>query len=179
MDVTVGDEVVTLGMGERITTDAGGSYQKERVFEPNAQLLLDRIQSAWAAPGETFRLDLPENEVNQFLAATSGQSGSTVRDAQLWFVDDQARLSTTLVEPAEVDFYALVELQVIGGRIEPRVKLNTAGIALPLPAAVFNQALDASIGQLQAKLDQAQARVEFSEVRIEDGRLVVVGRKRL
>jgi hypothetical protein len=177
-DVQIGDEVVSLGMGERITTDAGGDYHRERVFEPNPQLVLDRISAAWAAPGETFRLELPEHEVNQFLAATSGQPGSAIRDAQIWFTDGQARFAATLVEPTTVDLSASIEMRVANGRLEPQIKLNTAGVALPLPTALLNQALQASIGQVQDQLDQAQAYVEFGEVQVEDGRLLVVGRKR-
>ena len=178
MEVAIGDEAVRLGMGERITTGADGGYQRERVFEPNAQPLLDRTNAAWTAQGEMFRLELPENEVNQFLAATSGQPGSALRDAQIWFIDDQARIAVTLVEPTEVDLSALVELQVVDGRIEPQIKLNTAGVALPLPTALLNQALEATVGQVLGQLDEAQTYVEFSEVRIEEGRLSVVGRKR-
>jgi hypothetical protein len=178
MDVAIGDEVVSLGMGERITTDAGSGYQRERVFEPNAQLLIDRIDAAWTAPGEAFRLDLSENEVNQFLAAISGQPGSPVRDAQLWFTDGRARIAATLLEPVEIDLSATIEVRVVNGRLDPQIKLNTAGVGLPLPTALLEQALKASLGQAQGQLDEAQAYVEFSEARIEDGRLLLVGRKR-
>ena len=178
MDVAIGDEVVSLGMGERITTDVGSGYQRERVFEPNAQLLLDRIDAAWNAPGEGFRLELPENEVNQFLAATSDLPGSPVRDAQIWFIDDQARIAATLIEPMEVDLSATIQVRVVNGRLDPQIKLNTAGLALPFPTALLEQALRASLGQARDQLDEAQAYVEFSEARIEDGRLLLVGRKR-
>jgi hypothetical protein len=178
MDVAIGDEVVSLGMGERITTDAGSGYQRERVFEPNAQLVIDRIDAAWTAPGEAFRLDLPENEINQFLAAASGQPGVPVRDAQLWFTDGRARIAATLLEPMEMDLSATIEIRVVNGRLDPQIKLNTAGVGLPVPTALLEQAIKASLGQARDQLDEAQAYVEFSEARIEDGRLLLVGRKR-
>jgi hypothetical protein len=176
-DVQIGDEVVSLSMGERITTDAGGDYRRERVFEPNFQLVFDRVIAAWDAPGETFRLDLPEHEVNQLLAATSGEYVPAVRDAQIWFTDGQARFAATLIDPITVDLSASIEARVVDGRLEPQIRLNAAGIGLPLPTGLLDQAFQVVTGEALGLLDQAQAYVEFSEVRIEDGRLLVVGRK--
>jgi hypothetical protein len=177
-DVTIGDELLSLGMGERITTDAGGAYHKERVFEPNAQLVVDRIRAAWAAPGETFRLELLEDEVNQFLAATSGQPGSSMRDAQMWFVDGEARFAATLLEPAELDLSASIEMRAVDGTLDPQVRLHTAGLSLPLPDALLIQAIESSLGPFRGQLAQAEAHVEFSDVSVEEERLVVIGRKR-
>ena len=78
----------------------------------------------------------------------------------------------------EVDLSATIQVRVVNGRLDPQIKLNTAGLALPFPTALLEQALRASLGQARDQLDEAQAYVEFSEARIEDGRLLLVGRKR-
>ncbi len=110
-EVQVKDTSITLGMGERIAVEPGGAYHKERVFWPNAQLVRDRIQGAWSAPGETFQLELPEDEVNQFLVATSQQPDFIIRDPEIWFTEGEARIFATLVKPAPMDVFSDVRIE--------------------------------------------------------------------
>jgi hypothetical protein len=177
-EVRVADTSITLGMGERIAVEPGGVYHKERFLWPNAQLVRDRIQGAWSAPGETFQLELPEDEVNQFLVATSAQVDSLVRDPEIWFTEGEARLFATLSQPTPVEVSATVEIEVVNGELKPQIRLATAGIAVAVPAAALDRALTPLLGQMEGYLDQANALVHFSDVRIEDGRVVAIGTKR-
>jgi hypothetical protein len=176
--VEAGGETVLLAMGESITLEPGGLYQIERIFEPDEQLLLDKLDAAWALPGDAWRLELTESEVNQFLAAMSRQPDFFLRDIQVWFVEGEARAAATVVRPAHFDLSAAAGAQVSDGQIKPQLRAVAAGIALPLPGAVLNPALDQVLDQLQAYLVQSYSFIEFSDVQIEDGRLIVTGRKR-
>jgi len=150
-------------MGERITLDPSGLYEIEQIFEPNAQLVADKITAAWETPGDDFRPELTENDVNQFLAAMSRQPGFFLDDTQVWFVDGEARVATTVVDPVRFDLSAAVSFQVVDGKVKPRVRAIAAGVALPMPGAVLNPALDLVLGQLGNYLDQAYRFVEFDD----------------
>jgi hypothetical protein len=177
-EVQIEDQRVALDMGERIAVEPGGAYHKERVFWPDAQLVRDRVQEAWAAPGEGFYLELSEDEVNQFLVATSQQAEASIRDPEVWFTAGEVRLFATLVEPAPLDICATIDLPVVNGELEPRIALAMAGVALPVPAAALDRALAAVLGEVEGTLDRANAFVRFGEVKIEDGRVVAIGTKR-
>lgn len=177
-EVEIGDQVVALAMGERITLDPGGLYETEKIFEPDGRIMFDKVDAAWNAAGDEFRLELTETEVNQYLAFVSQQQPDFfLRDTQIWFVDGEARVAATVVEPARFDLSAAVSAQVEDGEIRPDVRSVAAGIALPLPGAVLNPALDWLFDQLQDYVTQAHSFVEFSDVQIEDGYIVVVGHK--
>jgi hypothetical protein len=177
-EVQIKDTSIALGMGERISVEPGGAYHKERIFWPNAQLVRDRIQGAWSAPGETFQLELPEDEINQFLVATSLQPDSAIRSPEIWLTADEARLFATLANPAPMGLCATIEIQVVNGELKPRTKLVTAGVAVPVPATALDRALAPVLGQVESYLDQANALVRFDDVRIEEGRVVASGTKR-
>jgi len=177
-EVRVGQETHALGMGEVLTVGVGGEVERRRVFEPNSALLQDRIQEAWAVPGASYQVELPEGELNQFLAAAVGsQPDSPVRDPQIWLAGNEALLSVTLVKPIEVDASAALEVWVVDGKLEPRIKVGAGGLPVPVPGPVLDVALQTVLGQLQSYLDQANGYVEFSEVQIKDGRIVAVGKK--
>ncbi len=176
-EVEINGEVVVLVMGERITLDPSGLYEVEQIFEPDAQLVAEKITAAWYAPGDGFQPELTENEVNQFLAAMSRQPGFFLDDIQVWFVDGEARAATTVVAPVRFDLSAAVSFQVIDGQVEPEVRAIAAGVALPVPGAVLNPALDLVLSQLEDYLDQAYSFVEFSDVQIRDGHIIITGRK--
>jgi hypothetical protein len=176
-EVEVNGDTVVLVMGERITLDPSGLYEVEQIFEPNAQLVADKTNAAWYAPGDDFRLELTENEVNQFLAAMGQQSDFFLHDTQVWFVDGEARMATTVVDPARFDLSAATGVRVVDGEAKPSVRAIAAGVALPVPGPVLNPALDWVLGQVEDYLTQAYSFVEFSDIRIEDGRIIVSGHK--
>ena len=177
-EVEIGDEVVALAMGERITLEPSGLYTTERIFDPNGEIMFDKVDAAWNAPGDVFRLELNESEVNQYLAYVSQQQPDFfLCDTQVWFVDGEARVATTVVEPTRFDLSAAVSAQVVNGEIRPKVRSVAAGVALPVPAVVLDPALDWVFDQLQGYLVQAYSYVEFRDIRVKDGRIIVTGRK--
>jgi len=177
-EVEIGDQVVLLAMGERITLDPDGLYITEKIFEPDGQIMFDKVGAAWNTPGDEFRLELRENEVNQYLAFVSQQQPDFfLRDTQIWFVDGEARVATTVVEPAHFDLSAAVSAEVVGGEIKPQMRSVAAGVVLPVPGSVLNPALDRVFEQLQDYLTQAYSFVELSDVQVGDGYVVVTGHK--
>jgi hypothetical protein len=179
-EVQIGDQVVVLVMGERITLDPDGLYTTEKIFEPDGQVIFDKVDAAWSASGDRFQLELTETEINQYLAFVSQQQPDFfLRDTQIWFVDGEARVATTVVEPAHFDLSAAAGVQVTNGEIEPQVRSVAAGVALPVPGPVLNPALDWVFDQLQDYLVQVYSFVEFHDVQIKDGYMVVTGRKQL
>jgi len=177
-EIEIGDQVVLLAMGERITLDPDGLYKTERIFEPDGQIIFDKVGAAWNTVGDEFRLELTENEVNQYLAFVSQQQPDFfLRDTQIWFVDGEARVATTVVEPARFDLSAAVSAEVVSGEIKPKVRSVAAGVALPVPGPVLNPALDRVFEQLQDYLTQAYSFVELSDVQVGDGYIVVTGHK--
>jgi len=176
-EVEVQGQVVALSMGERITISPGGDHQTERLFVPDADLVLGAVEEAWTAPGDAFVLELPESEVNQYLAAVSAEPGFFLRDTQVWFTQGQARIATTVTRPLELDLSALVRVHVIDGKLKPKVESMAAGIALPIPKPVLNLAMETIWGRIEEYLGQAYSFVSFSDVQIQDGTLIVVGHK--
>jgi hypothetical protein len=176
-EVEVNGQVVTLAMGEQITLDPNGLYEVEQIFEPDAQLVIDKVNAALAAPGNEFRLELMENEMNQFLAAMSEEPDFPLRDTQIWFVDDEARLATTVVEPAHFDLSVAVEFEAVDGEIELDVKSMAAGVILPLPISVLSPALEQITSQQEDYLALAYDLIEFSDVQIKDGSITITGYK--
>jgi hypothetical protein len=176
-EVQVGDEVVTIGMGQRITLDPDGLYTTEQLFEPNAQLLIDKVSAAWYSSGDTVELELTDTEINHFLAAMGDQSGLPVRDTQIWFVDGEARIATTLTEPAELEVSAAVGMDVVDGQLELDFQSVAAGVALPVPTAVLNAALNGLVNQIDALSSVLYDYLEFSQVQIGDGSIIIVGTK--
>jgi hypothetical protein len=176
-EVRVGEETLTLGIGEQLSIGAAGEVERRRVFEPDAALIEDRVQEAWAAPGDTYQVELPEDELNQFLAAAGGLGESPVKDLQIWLADDGARLSLTLVEPIQVDVSAEFDVRVVDGRLVPQVAVGAGGLPVPVPALVLDLALQTVVGQIEGYLEPGEGYVEFSDVQIKDGRIVAVGKK--
>ncbi len=176
-EVEVHDQVVDLAMGQRITLDPDGLYILEQVFEPDAQPVFDKVNAALAAPGNEFRLELTESEVNQFLAAMSPDPDFALRDTQIWFVDGEARLTTTVLDPIRFDLSAAVDAQVENGEIKLEMKARTAGLLLPVPASFLDSALDQVINQQEGYLVLAYDLIEFSEVQFKDETIIVIGQK--
>jgi len=176
-EVEVGEQVIALEMGQRITLQSDGLYHTEQLFEPDPQPVYDKVEAAWTSSGSVFRLQLTEGEVNQLLATLGQQPDFFLRDTQVWFLDDEARLATTVVEPAQFDLSAALDARVIDGQLAFEVRSVAAGVVLPIPKAVLSPALEWLLNQSQDYLVQAHDFVEFDEVRIRDGYLVVFGRK--
>jgi len=176
-EIQINGDVVVLVMGERITLDPDGLYEIEQVFEPDDQLVAEKITAAWESPGDDFQPELTENDVNQFLAAMSRQPDFFLDDTQIWFVDGEARAATTVVDPVRFDLSAAVSFQVVDGKVKPRIRAIAAGVALPVPGAVLNPTLNLVLGQLEDYLDQAYRFVEFENIQIEDGYIIVTGHK--
>lgn len=176
-EITVNDTIVPLKMGERIKLESDKQYQVERVFDPNAQLVIDQVTTAWTADEETFQVTLSESEVNQFLAAMDLQQDFFLTDTQVWFLDDEARIATTLTRPTRVDVSAAIQFEIANGRIKPRVRDLSAGIALPIPPTLLDPITDFALEQLEGYLVQAYDFVRFDEISITDENLVVVGKK--
>jgi hypothetical protein len=170
-------EEISLKMGQRITLEPGGTYQMEKVFDPDPQPMYDRITAAWEESEDTLHLELTEGEVNQFLAAMEEETELFLQGTQVWFVDGEMRIATTVVKPTKVDLSVSLDAKVVDGKIEPRVKSIAAGMALPVPAPVLNMVVDTVMARLEGYLDQAYDYVSFSDLQIEDGVLIVVGRK--
>jgi hypothetical protein len=176
-EVTVGGETLYLGMGEQLTVGAGGEVEQSRVYEPDPALIQARVQEAWSAPGETFQLELPEGELNQFLVSVGSRTGLPVENLQVWLTGGEARLSATLTEPTRIDLNAVVRIQVVNGRLVPQIRVAAGGLPVSIPAPVMDAALQTALGELQGYLDQAYGYVEFSEIQIRDGRIIAVGTK--
>ncbi len=176
-EVEVQGQVIALSMGERITLSPEGDHQIERLFVPDADLLLGAVEEAWTTPGDAFVLELPESEVNQFLAAMSAEPGFFLRDTQVWFTQGQARIATTVTKPLELDVSALVRVHIVDGKLKPEIESMVAGIALPIPKPVLNLAMETIWGRIEEYLGQAYSFVSFSDVQIQDGTLIVVGHK--
>ena len=171
------DEMVTIGMGERITLDPGGTYETERIFEPDTQAVVDKVSAAWMEPQELLELELGEAEVNQFLAGMNEDADFFLRDTQVWFLPDEARIATTVVKPARLDLSAALGIEVVEGRLKPQVSSIAAGISLPVPAPILDLVIETVLGQLEGYLAEAYTFVEFERVEIRDGSLFVVGFK--
>jgi hypothetical protein len=179
-EVRLGDkkELITIETGERFTLQPDGVYQVEQVFAPDPQPMFDKVGEAWYTPDEMLRLELTETEVNLFLAALSDQQPDFMfQDTQVWFIDGEARLATTVVQPRRFDLSAAFGIKVVNGRLDPQMKSLAAGIALPLPARVLDMAVEAVMAQVEGYLRQAYDYIEFHDVQIQDGYLLVVGRK--
>jgi hypothetical protein len=178
--VQVGDkkELITIETGERFTLQPDGVYQVEQVFAPDPQPMYAKVGEAWYAPDETLRLELTETEVNLFLAAVSDEQPDFMfQDTQVWFIDGEARLATTVVQPKPFDLSAAFDVKVVDGRLEPQMKSVAAGIALPLPARILDMAVETVMKQMEGYLRQAYDYVEFDDVQIQDGFVLIVGRK--
>lgn len=178
-EVEVNGNTVLLAMGERITLQPDGLYETETIFEPDGQIMFDKVGAAWNTPDDVFRLELAENEVNQYLAFVSQQQPDFfLRHTQIWFVDGEARVATTVVQPARFDLSAAVSAQVVNGEIRPQVISVAAGVALPVPGPALNTALDWVFDQLRDYLTQAYDYVNFIDIQIRDGYILVTGHKR-
>jgi hypothetical protein len=176
-EVEVNGETVVLAMGERITLEPGGLYEIEQVFEPDVNLVADKIVDAWEAPGDEFRPELTENDVNQFLAAVSQQPGFFLEDTQVWFVDGEARVATTVAEPTRFDLSAALSFEVEDGQIKPKVRAMAAGVFLPVPGPVLDQTIELVLSQLEGYVEQVYTFVELEEIRIEEGSIFIIGRE--
>jgi len=179
-EVRLGDkkELITIETGERFTLQPDGVYQVEQVFAPDPQPMYDKVGEAWYTPDEMLRLELTETEVNLFLAAVSDQQPDFMfQDTQVWFLDGEARLATTVVQPRRFDLSAAFDVKVVNGRLAPQMKSFAAGIALPLPARILDMAVETVMKQMEGYLRQAYDYVEFHDVQIQDGYVLVVGRK--
>jgi hypothetical protein len=176
-EVEVNGQVVDLAIGQRITLEPDGLYEVEQVFEPDAQPVIDKVNAALAAPGDAFQLELTENEVNQFLAAMSRDPDFALQDTQIWFVDDEARVATMVVEPIRFDLSAALGVQVEDGEIKPQMKAMAAGVIWPVPVSLLSPALDQVIRQQEEYLVLAYDLIEFSDVQFEDETIIVVGQK--
>jgi hypothetical protein len=171
------DQVVGLGMGERITLQPSGDYETEQIFVPDAQPVIDQVTESWMASKETLHIELQETEVNQFLAAMSQQNEFFVRDTHVWFVQDEMRIETTVVDPTTFDVSTAVEIEIQEGRLKPHFKSLAAGVALPIPAPILNMAMESVFAQIETYLQQAYDFVEFTAVEIHDGYAIVSGIK--
>lgn len=176
-EVEVNGQVVDLAIGQRITLEPDGLYEVEQVFEPDAQPVIDKVNAALAAPGDAFQLELTENEVNQFLAAMSRDPDFALQDTQIWFVDDEARVATMVVDPIRFDLSAALDAQVVDGEIKPQMKAMAAGVILPVPVSLLSPALDQVIRQQEEYLVMAYDLIEFSEVQFKDETIIVTGQK--
>lgn len=176
-EVEMGDEVISLEMGQRITLEPSGVYEIEQVFEPDQQEVIDKVTEAWYASDDTFRLELTEQDVNQFLVAQCRQPDFFLENAQVWFVEDEARVAATVVDPARFDLSAALSFCVVNGEIDPEVKDIAFGMALPLPRPMLKPAINLIMGQLEERMAEAYEYVTFEEVRIEDGRIIISGTK--
>jgi hypothetical protein len=137
----------------------------------------DKIVEAWEAPGDEFRPELTENDVNQFLAAVSQQPGFFLEDTQIWFVDGEARVATTVAEPTRFDLSAALSFEVEDGQIKPKIRAMAAGVFLPVPGLVLDQAIELVLAQLEEYVEQVHSFVEFEEIRIEEGSMIIIGRE--
>ena len=176
-EVQVDEETHSLAVGERLTVGPDGEVTRQSVMEPNAELIQARIEEAWDAPGVVFQVELPEGELNQFLAAMGGQTALPVQDPQVWLTGDEARIYATLTEPTEFDLGAGFDIRVVNGRLEPQIRVRAGGLLVPVPGPVLDLALQTVLGQLQGYLDEAFEYVEFTDVQIKDGRILAVGTK--
>jgi ferric-dicitrate binding protein FerR (iron transport regulator) len=175
--VKVQDQIVQLGMGERITLKPDGDYETEQLFIPDAQPVVDKVTESWTAPEEMLDIKLTETEANQFLAAMSEQSDFFVRDTLVWFVKDEMRIETTVTTPATFDVSTAVQMTVTDGHLDPEFRSLSAGVALPIPAPILNMAMETVFAQIESYLQQAYDFVEFTSVEIHDGYVLVRGRK--
>lgn len=176
-EVTVGSSTVPLDMGQRITLKADGSFETDRLFEPNAQLVLDRVTGAWEAPGSAFQVELTQNEINQFFAAMAQEESFFLSSTQVWLLDGEARLSTVLKKP-QVNLVVAFSIQAVKGKLKPHINSLSIGKGLTVPRILANTAMDVVLKQLEEYLTQAYDFVEFKQVKIQDGKLEVTGNKR-
>ena len=177
-EVRLGGETVKVEVGERITLSSDGTYKTERVFEPNADFVVNKVETSWEAPEETFDVTLTETEINHFLAAMSEQDSEFfLQDTQIWFVEDEARIATTVTKPARFDLAASLGIAVEDGRLKPDLNSVAAGVALPIPAPILDLAMETVLARVDAYIADAYDFVEFSEVEIHDGYVVVTGIK--
>lgn len=176
-EVQVGDETLSLGMGEQVMVGTEGQVERQRIAEPNPALIQERVRQAWSAPGDAYRLELPEGELNQYLAAVGTETGLPIENPQVWLTGDQARVYVTLTEPVKVELNAALDVQVVDGRLVPQIAVAAGGLPVSVPGPVLDLALQTVLGQLEGYIDQAYGYVEFSDVQIKDARILAVGRK--
>ncbi|MBN1934037.1 MAG: FecR domain-containing protein [Anaerolineae bacterium] len=175
--VQVGDKTVQVTMGEKLTVTSGGQFSQERTFVPNAQPVIDKVTEAWEASGDEFRVELSETEVNEFLTAIGEETEFIVTEAQVWFLEDEARIEAVLGKPVPLDISAALRFDIVEGHIYPDVKSLSAGVSLPIPKFMINPAIDLIMDQVETYLAEAYKFVEFTEVTIADKTLIVVGKK--
>jgi hypothetical protein len=175
-EVTVNGETIIVSMGQRFTQTPDGHYQSEQIFQPDAQPVYDKVDAAFASPGNEFYLELTEREMNAWLTAMSQQPDASFRNPQMWFLEDETRIAATVLEPVEIDVTASVTFEVVNGKIESHIQDIAAGVNLPLPASLFDPVLDQLLSQ-QEDIVEANESVQFSDVKITEGLMTITGRK--
>lgn len=175
-EVIVNGETIIVGMGQRFTQTPDGHYQSEQIFQPDAQPVYDKVDAAFASPGDEFYLELTESEMNAWLIAMSQQPDASFRNPQMWFLEDETRIAATVLEPIEIDVTASVTFEVVNGKIESHIQDIAAGVNLPLPASLFDPVLDQLLSQ-QEDIVEANESVQFSDVKITEGLMTITGRK--
>lgn len=175
--VEVGGKTVEVTMGEKLVVSSAGQFSQERTFVPNAQPVIDKVTEAWRSPGDEFRVELSEAEVNEFLLATGEETEFFITEAQVWFLEDEARIEAVLGKPTQLDVSAALRFDIVDGHIQPDVKSFAAGISLPLPKFLIDRAVNLVMAQVETYLAEAYEFVEFTEVTLVDETLIVVGKK--
>ena len=136
-------------MGEQVTVTPEGQVERRRILDPNPELIVERVEEAWETPSETFEVELPEDELNQFLASVDDRTELPVEDLQVWLTDGEARFCTVLTEPTEINLGATFDIQVVDGRLVPQIEVETGGLPVPIPGPLMDFALQTALGQLQ------------------------------
>lgn len=177
-EVKMADTTMSLTMGQRITMKPDGYYEVDQMFEPDPKLVYDKLNTAWYAPGSNWQIDLTETEVNQFLTAQSRQPDFPFKDTQVWFLDDEVRVATTVVKPALFDLSGAMSAKVENGQIKPTIKQFAAGVAIPLPEAVLSPVVNQIMSQMDEYLAQAYQYIDYDRIEIKTGHLIVTGSKK-
>ena len=105
------------------------------------------------------------------------QPGFFLEDTQVWFVDGEARVATTVAEPTRFDLSAALSFEVEDGQIKPKIRAMAAGVFLPVPGPVLDQAIGLVLAQLEEYVAQVDTFVVLEEIRIEEGSLIIIGRE--
>ncbi len=174
--VTVGAQSVELTMGQRANVSSEAEVTTEQVFTPDMKPLMDKGQAALDSPEKEFRLEIEEQELNQFLVAYVNDYITFASDPQIWLLKDVGIVGLRITEPFEAEVTIAVSILPENGRLRLQVRSVSAG-GLPIPGQLADGLARLLTGAYERYLADTYQWLEFTQVQMEDGKIVVKANK--
>jgi len=170
--VTVGQQRVELTMGQRANISSEAEVSTEQVFTPDMQPLIEKGQAALDSPEKEFRLEIEEQELNQFLVAYVNDYVTFASDPQVWLLKDMGIIGGKITEPFEAEVTIAVSILAENGQLRPQIRSVSAG-GLPIPGQLADGLISLLTRAYESYLADTYQWLEFTEVQMEEGRVVV------